>query len=48
MYGWTGSQMAQLYTRKADRKRIAERAHTKWQRPASDDGADYLELTAEK
>jgi hypothetical protein len=48
MYGWTGSQMAQLYTRKADRKRIAERAPTKRQRLASDDGADYLELTAEK
>ena len=37
MFGWSGHQMAQLYTRKADRKRLAARALAKWTRPSSDD-----------
>jgi hypothetical protein len=36
MFGWSGHQMAQLYTKKADRKRLAARAMQKWTRPASD------------
>ena len=39
MFGWSGYQMAQLYTRKADRKRLAARALAKWTRPSSDDVA---------
>ncbi len=37
MFGWSGYEMAQLYTRKADRKRLAERAMAKWKRPSSDE-----------
>ena len=37
MFGWSGYQMAQLYTKKADRKRLAARALAKWTRPSSDD-----------
>jgi integrase len=33
MYGWSGHSMAQLYTRKADRKKLAARAFSKWKRP---------------
>jgi len=49
VFGWSGHQMAQLYTKKADRKRLAARAMTKWTRPSSQDvvGAGevaYLQL----
>jgi integrase len=49
MFGWSGHQMAQLYTRKADRKRLAARAMAKWSRPSSEDmaadlGLAYLQL----
>jgi hypothetical protein len=37
MFGWSGYQLAQLYTRKADRKKLAARAMAKWTRPSSDD-----------
>ena len=33
MFGWSGHQMAQLYTKKADRKRLAARAMQKWTGP---------------
>jgi integrase len=36
MFGWSGHQMAQHYTKKADRKRLAARAMQKWTRPSSD------------
>jgi hypothetical protein len=29
MFGWSGHQMAQLYTKNADRKRLAARAMQK-------------------
>ena len=45
MFGWSGHQMAQLYTRKADRKKLAARAMTKWARPASEDMVGDFELT---
>jgi integrase len=42
MFGWSGHQMAQLYTKKADRKKLAARAMAKWTRPSSEDvAADY-------
>jgi integrase len=48
MFGWTGYQMAQLYTKKADRKRLAARASEKWTRPSSSDAVatefPYLKL----
>lgn len=44
MFGWSGYQMAQLYTKKADRKRLAARALAKWTRPSSDDVAKQSEL----
>jgi integrase len=44
MFGWSGHQMAQLYTRKADRKRLAARALAKWTRPSSDDAVGQPEL----
>jgi integrase len=48
MFGWTGHEMAQLYTKKADRKRLAARAIQKWIRPSSDaaatTGLAYLQL----
>lgn len=44
MFGWTGYQMAQLYTKKADRKRLAARALAKWTRPSSDDVVEVPEL----
>jgi hypothetical protein len=44
MFGWTGYQMAQLYTKKADRKRLAARSMQKWTRPSSDDVAGIPEL----
>jgi integrase len=49
MFGWSGYQMAQLYTRKADRKRLAARAMAKWTRPSSDEipvqpDVTYLQL----
>ena len=45
MFGWSGHQMAQLYTKKADRKKLAARAMTKWARPTSDDVTVETELT---
>jgi integrase len=45
MFGWSGHQMAQLYTRKADRQRLAARAMAKWTRPSSDDVVGEAELT---
>ncbi len=52
MYGWTGHEMAQLYTRKADRKRLAARAMAKWTRPSPEDIADfsiaYLQIENER
>jgi integrase len=45
MFGWSGHQMAQLYTRKADRQRLAARAMAKWTRPSSEDVAGEAELT---
>jgi integrase len=44
MFGWSGYQMAQLYTRKADRKKLAARAMAKWTRPSSDDAVGRSEL----
>jgi hypothetical protein len=35
---------AQLYTKKADRKRLAARALAKWTRPSSDDVVGHGEL----
>jgi integrase len=53
MFGWSGHQMAQLYTKKADRKRLAARAMAKWTRPSSEDmvkefGLGYLQLEKER
>jgi integrase len=51
MFGWSGHQMAQLYTQKADRKRLAARAMQKWNRPSSGDVAaelPYLQLEDER
>ena len=53
MFGWSGYQMAQLYTKKADRKRLAARALAKWTRPSSDDvvgqpGLAHLHLEKER
>lgn len=53
MFGWSGYQMAQLYTKKADRKRLAARALAKWTRPSSDDvvaqpGFAHLHLEKER
>jgi integrase len=52
LFGWSGHEMAQLYTRKADRKRLAARAMAKWTRPSLDDlaesGLAYLELEREQ
>ena len=53
MFGWNGHRMAQLYTRKADRKRLAARAMQKWTRPSSDEvvgGSQlaYLQLEKER
>jgi integrase len=55
MFGWTGHQMAQLYTKKADRKRLAARAVAKWVRPSSSDDEvvgqsefAYLQLEKER
>ena len=53
MYGWSGHQMAQLYTKKADRKKLAARAMAKWTRPSSEDaaadsGIAYLQLENER
>jgi integrase len=52
MFGWSGHQMAQLYTKKADRRRLAARAMAKWARPSSADVVDdsrlvYLQLERE-
>jgi hypothetical protein len=44
MFGWSGHQMAQLYTRKADRKRLAMRAMQKWTKPSSADVLGECEL----
>jgi integrase len=52
MFGWTGHEMAQLYTKKADRKRLAARAMAKWTRPSPEDLDDasisYLQLEKER
>jgi len=53
MFGWSGYQMAQFYTKKADRKRLAARALAKWARPSSDEvvgqtGLVYLHLEKER
>ena len=45
--------MAQLYTRKADRRRLAARAMQKWVRPSSDEVVGetklaYLQLEKEQ
>jgi integrase len=51
MFGWSGYQMAQLYTKKADRKRLAARALAKWTRPSSDEVAEqsgFVHLQLEK
>jgi integrase len=52
LFGWTGHEMAQLYTKKADRKRLAARAMEKWKRPSSEDledtGVSYLQLEKER
>jgi integrase len=53
MFGWTGHQMAQLYTKKADRKRLAARAMQKWARPSSvevlgESQFAYLQLEKER
>ncbi len=33
VFGWSGHAMAALYTRAADRKKLAARAMAKWARP---------------
>jgi integrase len=50
MFGWSGYQMAQLYTKKADRKRLAARALAKWTRPSSDHAgqSELVHLRLEK
>ena len=53
MFGWSGHQMAQLYTKKADRRRLAARAMAKWTRPPSEDVVGdselaYLQLEKER
>jgi integrase len=52
MFGWSGHEMAQLYTKKADRKRLAARAMQKWTRPSSGDAVapelPYLQLEKER
>ena len=53
MFGWSGHTMAPLYTRKADRKKLAARAMAKWTRPSSEDmavdsGLAYLQLENER
>jgi integrase len=53
MFGWSGHQMAQLYTRKADRKKLAARAMAKWTRPSPEDvaaepGLAFLQLEKER
>ena len=45
MFGWSGHQMAQLYTKKADRKRLAAPVLAKWTRPSSDDAAEHPGLS---
>ena len=44
MFGWSGHQMAGLYTRKADRRRLAARAMAKWTRPSTNDVVGPSEL----
>jgi integrase len=53
MFGWSGYQMAQLYTKKADRRRLAARAQAKWTRPSLADverhpGLAHLHLERER
>jgi integrase len=52
MFGWSGHQMPQLYTKKADHKKLAARAMAKWKRPSSDDvmeeSVTYLQLESER
>ena len=44
MFGWFGHQMPQLYTKKADRKRLAARVAAKWTRVSSDEMAGETKL----
>ena len=44
MFGWSGHQMAKLYTKNADRKKLAARAMAKWTRPSVDLDGEFLEL----
>lgn len=44
MCGWSGHQMAKLYTKNADRKKLAARAMAKWTRPPVDLDAEFLQL----
>ena len=44
MFGWSGYEMARLYTKMADRKKLAARAMAKWTRPSSDDVVGSGEL----
>jgi integrase len=46
MYGWSGHAMAQLYTRKADRKKLAARAFGKWTRPVAGEVSEAGEALA--
>lgn len=39
MFGWSGYEMAQHYTKNADRKRLAARGFAAWRRPSSADEA---------
>ena len=52
MFGWSGHEMAQLYTKAADRKRLAARAMAKWTRPSPEDLDDatvaYLQMEKER
>jgi integrase len=43
-FGWTGYQMAQLYTTKAERKVLADRTGAKWNRPGLEDVVGEGEL----
>ncbi len=47
MFGWSGHQMARLYTKNADRKKLAARAMAKWARPSGDFDGEFLQLQQE-
>jgi integrase len=51
VFGWSGHHMAQLYTKKADRKRLGGRAMGKYERPVDDAAGGevvYLKLENEE